>query len=403
MTTKYYKSITNFISWHQVYGDISFDRMDFWSSNLGVFGKKIFYKSKFLGLPIAFLGLILENFLPRIQALFSSKHREVIGDGHFAMGYMNLYEITHEKRYLEKAETYLNEMFDYGSHNYAGLCWGYNFGWQTYKGYWKSGIPLITITPYAFWAYLRHFKLTGAQHSKERALSIADFALKDLNDTLMPNGTYCASYSPVSRDIVINANTYRSAVLLDAYDLSQNSEYKSVAEKNIEFVLAQQQEDGSWFYEAKSKENNFIDNFHTCFVLRNLMYCYNINRDDNILVAIKKGYEYYVNNLFYDSGRPRHFAVQKYAKLRKYEMYDYAEGIKLGIMLDKVHPKALDKSLFLANDLIDNFQLKTGHFVTRVTSIGSKHKVPYLRWPQAQLFCALTELLKYKENSTCVE
>ena len=96
------------------------------------------------------------------------------------------------------------------------------FGWQTYVGYWKPGIPLITITPYAFWAFKRHYKITGSENSKEIALSIAKFALEDLNEIEMPNGTMCANYSPVSEDIVINANTYRAAVLMEAYEMNGN-------------------------------------------------------------------------------------------------------------------------------------------------------------------------------------
>ena len=390
---KHLRSILKFVSWHEAYGDTSFDRMDFWASKFGIFAKKLFYRNKVIGMPFAFIGLLLENFLPRTQNLFGHKHREVIGDGHFAIGYLNLFEITGEKRYLNKAETYLDEMLNYSTNDYSGFCWGYNFGWQTYTGYWSAGIPLITITPYAFWAFVRHYKVTGDERSRNIALSISDFALKDLNETIMPNGTFCASYSPVSQDIVINANTYRAAVLLGAYELTGNIEYKHVAERNIQFVLSYQQENGSWFYEAKSESDNFIDNFHTCFVLRNLIYCYEINGQNDILVAVKKGYKYYLKNLFYDTGRPRHFSVQKYAKLRKFEMYDYAEGIKLGVLMARLDPKALNKALFLAEDLIDNFQLKRGYFVTRITSLGTMHRVPYLRWPQAQLFCALTELL----------
>ena len=71
-------------------------------------------------------------------------------------------------------------------------------------------------------------------------------------------------------------------------------------------------------------------------------------------------------------------------------MYDYAEGITLGLLLQNEIPGALTKSKELAADLINIFQTKDGYFVTRVTSLGTKHKVPYLRWPQAQIFFALT-------------
>jgi len=391
-------SIERFQTWHSNFGDISYDRMDFWASKMGKFGKKMFYKNKLLGAPFAIWGLLLENFLPNIQKLYSKPHREVIGDAHFASAYMNLYETEGDTKYLKKAETYLSAMEKSSSKGYSGMCWGYSFGWQTYAGYWESGIPLITITPYAFWAFKRHYEITGIEKSKQIALSIAKFTLNDLNEIEMPNGMTCSSYSPVSKDIVINANTYRAAVLMEAYEMNGDEKYRAVAQRNIDFVLSYQGEKGEWYYEAKPPKNNFIDNFHTCFVLRNLFQCYQVTKDEKILNAVKKGYQYYRENLFYDNGRPKHFAVAKYAKLRKYEMYDYAEGIKLGVLLKDVLPEAYEKSKELANDLVSNFQTRKGYIVTRVTSFRTRHKVPYLRWPQAQLFYSLTNLLKEIEN-----
>ena len=389
-------SIQKFLKWFDDFGEVSYDRMDYWSSKTGILAKKLFYSNKLLGAPLALWGLILENFLPGIQKLYNKPHREVIGDGHFASAFLNLYENTKDNKYLDKAEHFLSVMKTTYTKGYSGYAWGYTFGWQQSQGkFWKAGTPMITITPYAFWAFKKHFELTGSEESKKIAVSIADFALKDLNEIKMPNGTTCASYSPISKDIVINANTYRAAVLLEAYQLSGNKAYKEAAERNIDFVLSYQGKHGEWYYEAKGPKDNFIDNFHTCFVMRNLYRCYLVNEDKRILEAIKKGYDYYKKNLFHKNGRPKYFAKAKYPKFRKYEIYDYAEGITLGILLKDIIPEAFPKALWLAEDLINNFQTEKGYFVTRVTSFGTVHKVPYLRWPQAQLIYALTTLLKY--------
>ena len=115
---------------------------------------------------------------------------------------------------------------------------------------------------------------------------------------------------------------------------------------------------------------------------------------ENVKESILKGYRYYRDHLFRSDRTPLHFSVQKYNKLRKYEMYDYAEGISLGCLLAETVDGALDFSTDLARDLINRFQLKDGHFVTRVTSLGTRNTVPYHRWPQSQLFYALTNLLK---------
>jgi hypothetical protein len=88
----------------------------------------------------------------------------------------------------------------------------------------------------------------------------------------------------------------------------------------------------------------------------------------------------------------------KHNKLRKYEMYDFAEGINLGTLLDKEIDGSFTLAEIMAQLLIGKYQLKDGHFVTRVTNLNTYHKIPFHRWPQAQIFNALTGLLlKYDQ------
>jgi len=392
------QSIERFMSWLEQNGQLSYDRMDFWGSQYGITAKKIFYKHKLLGAPLAAMGLLFENFFPGLQKVFSEPHREVIGDAHLVLSYLNLYEREQKPKYLRRAEDLMDTMLSYATKGYSGICWGYSFGWQTPYGYWKPGIPLITITPYAYWAFRKHFNITYSDSSKKTCVSIANFALKDLNEIKMPNGTWCASYSPISEDIVINANAYRAALLLDAYELSSNSIFKEAAQRNIEFVTSYQGEEGEWYYEAKPPEDNFIDNFHTCFVIKNLLAYYEIAPNEQLLDAINKGYSYYIKHLIDSKGYPIHFAKSKYLKFRKYEMYDFAEGIALGVDFKKYSPNSFSIAIDLASKLINEFQTNDGFFLTRVTSFNTKHKVPYIRWPQAQIFYALTKLLRALEN-----
>ncbi|MEA1898954.1 MAG: hypothetical protein U9N53_14950, partial [Bacteroidota bacterium] len=275
-----------------------------------------------------------------------------------------------------------------------GMCWGYSFGWQTSDGYWPAGIPLITVTPYGFWAFKNHFEITGNPNSLKICKSISQFILKDFKKLKMPNGTVCSSYSPIDSRYIINANVYRTSALLDAYQLFGNEEYRIDAEQIIDFVLSYQEPNGKWYYEAIGTRDRFVDNFHTCFVLKALFNSYVILRKERILEAVKKGYNYYRKYLIRSDNTPLHMTEKNYNKLRKYEMYDYAEGITLGCLLKDIIPGAFDLSKIMANDLINRFQLKDGHFVTRVSVLGKKNKIPYHRWPQAQLFHSLTFLLK---------
>ncbi|MCC7303411.1 MAG: hypothetical protein IT233_12295 [Bacteroidia bacterium] len=388
-------SMSGFLLWKERYGDTSFDRYDFWASRIGKISKRLFYRNKYLGLPFAGLGFFLENITPRVQAIFSNRNHQPIGDAHYAIGFLNLYSIRKEEKYLKEAEHYLTILLESKITKFGGFGWGYTFGWQQSKdNYWPAGTPFNTVTPYVYWAFKNHYELTLSESSLEIMAEIARFTCIGVNKMTLPNGSTSSSYSPISKDYVVNANAYRAAVLLDAYELFKVKEYKSEAEENLDFILQAQQRSGAWYYDMNPDVSSFIDYFHTCFVLKNLVICNKYLPSERIVRAVTLGYAYFLRELHYDNGRPKPYSKQKYLKFRKYEMYDYAEGISLGILMEPIIPGSLKRAEWLAQDLISNFQLQDGHFVTRVSTFGTRNTVPYHRWPQAQLFSSLSYLDK---------
>jgi hypothetical protein len=384
------QSVCRFLAWLQGYGFESYDQFDFWGSEVGVKGKQIFLKNRIAGAPIVGPLQILESFLPASRRLFAKPKRFAIGDAHFAMGFMNLFRYEGKDEYIEKAKEIGDHLVRSATVTQNGLGWGYPYVWVTESAIYQKGTPFITVTPYCFYAFLRLYDLAGDKTYLTAAEKAARFAAYDMNESELSDMEAACSYSPMDHGKVINANAYRSAMLLKAYELFGVEDYREKAKRNIRFVLKNQNSDGSWFY---SPDSRFIDNFHTCFVLKNLYKAYAICKDPDILNAVKDGYAYYRKLLFRADNTPIHFARIRYPKFRKIEMYDYAEGISLGVLLKDAIPGALEFAEILAHDLITKFQLPDGHFVTRTTTLGTKNKIPYLRWPQAQVFCALTNLL----------
>jgi hypothetical protein len=186
---------------------------------------------------------------------------------------------------------------------------------------------------------------------------------------------------------------------MEAYNRFGVDKYKEEAVKNINFVLENQCLDGSWFYAVDSSKDAFVDNFHTCFVLKNLYKSNVYLKSNKIREAIKKGYSFYRKNLFANNGDPKPFAVLKRIQLVRVELYDYAEAISLGVLLKDEIPGAFELAKKLALDVGLNYQLPDGHFMTRVNWGGLRNTVPYLRWPQAQMFFAFTMLLNTKESN----
>ncbi len=397
-STELKQSITKFSDWLDNYGELSYDLNDFNSSRVGNMVRKIYYKNKIIGAPLALLTLIQDTFFPSLRKLYAKPHREAIGDAQYALGYLSLYQKTNEQKYLQRAEHFLQVLKDTAVPGYSGMCWGYTYGWQTTDGYWPPKTPVLTVTPYCFWAFKKYYEITKNQDTLDILRSIADFASNDLKKLDLPNGTHCYSYSTIDSRLVINSNGYLAALLLDAYSLFKNEKYKEVADTCIEFILSYQEDDGKWFYEPVGNRDRFVDNFHTCFVLKALYKCYKHTNRKDISEAIHKGYDYYRINLINSDFTPKHFSIQKHNKLRKYEMYDFAEGIKVGVMLKDEIEGSFELAEKLAGFLIRKHQLRDGHFVTRVTSLNTRHKMPFHRWPQSQIFNALSAmLLKYEE------
>jgi len=343
-----------------------------------------------MGIPLVSLLHLIDTFIPRSRYIFFNKKRFEIADAHFAHAYINLYQYFQDNTYLKEAKKILEYLIKNSTKTKNGMGWGYPYDWRNGYGVFKKDAPLITVTPYCFDAIWEMYKITESKKYLNILEKIAYFAAYDLNETKLSSKSTASSYGINDNSKVINAIGYRAVLLLQAGKIFKKNEYRQKAKRNISFILNSQNNDGSWYYAPDSR---FIDNFHTCFVLKKLTKAYEILNDHRILKKIKKGYNFYINNLIRSDNTPKHFYKSRYPKLRKIEMYDYAEGISLGIDLSEIIDGAYEFSELLAKKLINTYQLDKGYFITRITAFNTKIKIPYLRWPQAQLFYALTKML----------
>jgi hypothetical protein len=136
---------------------------------------------------------------------------------------------------------------------------------------------------------------------------------------------------------------------------------------------------------------NFVDHFHTCFVLKALAKIEALTGDVGCREAIDRGVDYYVRHLFDESGLPRPFAVAPRLTIYKHELYDYAECINLGALL-RGRFASLDKRVDAAlADLFARWIKADGSFRSRRLMFGWDN-VPMHRWAQAQMFRSLALL-----------
>jgi len=384
-------AVLRFVEWLDRYGETSYDHQSFFASDLERRAKALYYTNPLLGTLAVSPMIFCEAFLPSARRFFWRKQRFPIADAHYAMGFAFLAQVLGKETYHQRAVHFLEVLKETRSPGYERYCWGYPFNWETRRGTIWAGTPMITTVPYTYEAFREVYQMDRNQEWREIMRSIADHAFLDYYDKkTSPNASSC-SYNPDPADQggVINAAAYRAFLLTQAgMDFSQQ-QYLDVAERNLNFVLQNQNPDGSWYY-AVDGERTFIDHFHTCFVIKALAKIEALTGNPSCSKAIARGVEYYVKNLFDEEGLPKPFSQRPRMTMYRRELYDYAECINVGVLLKGRFP-ALDDILARAVRL-DSWLKPDGSFRSRRLLLGWDN-TPMHRWAQSQLFRSLCFLL----------
>lgn len=391
-------AIGRFTAWLEAYGETSYDHQSYYAGKLGRAAKALYYRKPLLGMAAVAPMVFSEAFLPSARRLFWKSQRFPIADAHYAMGFAFLAGIYGAEKYHQRAVHFLEILEDTRCRGYEDYCWGYPFNWETRTGTFMEGTPMITTVPYVYEAFAQVYAIDGNKKWLQIMRSIAEHAYKCYWDKETAPGTASCTYSPGSGSPwgVINASAYRAFLLTQAaHDLSE-PRYKAVAEGNLNFVLASQNADGSWFYSVDG-ERDFVDHFHTCFVLKALAKIEQLTGSERCRNAIERGVGYYVQNLFDANRLPMPFSKRPRLTVYRRELYDYAECVNLGVLLCGRHPE-LDRILSgVVSDLLARWQKPDGSFRARELLVGWDN-VPMHRWAQSQLFRSLSFLLFRQGN-----
>ena len=413
-------TLARFTEWLNAYGETSWDHQSFFAGPVGGWAKSLYYRRRHVGTAAVAPMIFFEALLPSARRLFHHRIRFPIADAHYAMGFAFLYQTTGDSIYLQRANHFLNELKSSRCSEFTEYSWGYPFDWV-----WRGGVimrqtPLITSTPYAWEAFLQVFDIlqeegkgpktrngceATAELSKEgverQALtndykqilqSIARHAVNDIKDFKTSETASSCSYTPFSEGGVINAAAYRAFLLTSASQVLENEEYWTVAERNLNFVLENQNPDGSWYY-AMDGVRDFVDHFHTCFVMKALAKIHTLTGHDGCGKALEKGVEYYLANLFDEEGLPKPFSKAPRLTVYKRELYDCAECINLCLLLRDRFP-ILEVTLNrVVGSILKDWVKPDGSFRSRRLHLGWDN-VPMHRWGQAQMFRSLAFYLR---------
>jgi hypothetical protein len=393
--------LSDFTEWLDTYGETSWDHQSFYAGSYGGRAKSLYYRHRIFGTAAVAPIIFSEAFLPSARRLFHHPIRFPIADAHYAMGFAFLYQTTSTSAYLEKAVHFLNVLKETRSPQCTEFCWGYPFDWVTRNGVIKTQTPLITTTPYVYEAFLKVAELLDSEVRGQRSEvrqdllgeykqileSIARHAAFDIKDFRTSETASSCSYTPYDKGGVINAAAYRAFLLTSASQVFSNDDYWKIAERNLNFVLENQNSDGSWPY-AVDGVRDFVDHFHTCFVMKALAKIHALTRHDACGRALERGVAYYRKNLFDEKGLPKPFSKAPRLTVYKRELYDCAECINLCLLLRDRFPQLEMTLETVVAGILQDWIKPDGSFRSRRLHFGWDN-VPMHRWAQAQMFRSL--------------
>jgi len=171
-----------------------------------------------------------------------------------------------------------------------------------------------------------------------------------------------------------------------------NTGLSLLLKKGINFLKAEQNTDGSWYY-GKKPIQHFIDHYHTAYILESLenIDSYTGQRYE-LTNNIERGLNFYLNNMFTQESAP------KFYKNAVYPIESHCSGaaIKALCVLSGRFGKGLfDRATKISRWTIENlYDHKKGYFYYQKRKFWT-NKVNYLRWSQAWMFAGLSYLIYY--------
>jgi len=318
----------------------------------------------------------------------------------FARGYFNLYRCFKEEMYLGKALACLNWLEENYCRGYSGYCWGYPFDWWSGGGVlFPKGTPSGVVSSIAGHAFLDGFDVLGEEKYLKVAEGVCSFVVNDLNRALS-NGNICFSYTPLDDYEVHNANLWCASLLCRVAFHTKNHLFEKLATNAVKFTVGDQREDGAWYYwnikyakQKGIKNESTIDNYHTGFLIECLIDCDKYVSSLDVKENFEKAAEFYVNNFVEKGGA---------AKLRPKKSYPVgvhgcAQTIITLTKLSEINNQYLDVGKKVALWTIRNMQDEAGFFYYRLYRWRAD-RTPYIRWGEAWMLKALSDILLQASN-----
>ncbi|MBV9226849.1 MAG: hypothetical protein JOY85_22660 [Acidobacteriaceae bacterium] len=311
------------------------DPYDIWKTTLGLRVKDLYNSHRRLGLLPAGTLALYDNFLNNSSRWLYRRQEYPIVRAFAALCLINLYSATHEEQLLKEARSHLNWLLIHSCTGYSGPCWGLGFTNAVSRNLvYSANIPFSTMTPYPLEAFIAYEKATESHEFDSAVQGIWQFFDRDIQVMEEDEEILATSYGPFQDRTVTNAISYTmySYAVCLSYVSSYTDRIRTRIRKLYTYIRRHQQPDGSWLYAPQS--GSFIDCFHSCIVLKNLIKTDAIIELPGSQSVIRAGYNYLLGTLLdKEHFLFRRFSVKNKPGLVKFDLYDNAEVLNLAFLL----------------------------------------------------------------------
>lgn len=298
--------------------------------------------------------------------------------GLVSSAYARLWAATGDESARREAERWLAWLMEHHSGDASGMAWGYHFDAQTRFFSYPRGTANTIATSFVARAFLDAHELLADERWKEPALAAARYLEANM---LTAEGHF--RYVRGEDELVHNANLLACAVLTRA------GRHGPVG-RSLEVSLRAQRDDGSWPY-AEGPRGNWVDNFHTAYVLESLAVCEPAFPE--VREALERGVAFWERELFLRDGTPKYDVGHVYP----IDTHCYASAIDAWVAVGR-----LEAALRTASLLVEHMLDPSGYAWFQKRRFWT-NRIPFVRWTTAPSFCALAGLLRLGSRGSSTE
>lgn len=262
--------------------------------------------------------------------------------------------------------------------------WGHPFPWPNRAFFAERNEPTAVNTSFVIQGLLDCYVLLD----EPLAISMADQGGEFLVGKLRRQehaDEVAFSYTATDGRHVHNANVLTGAALARLGRLRERPEWLDLARAAARFTVRRQHDDGSWPY-GEGAFDRWTDSFHTGFVLDALLEIDRWAGEVSIRQAVERGHAFWLTHMFRADGFPRYELRHTYPL----DAHCAAQAVLTNCRYPA--PYGLARARSAASWAVRELQQPEGWFAYQARPTGLT-RIPYMRWSQAWMQRALTELM----------